>query len=564
MHSIFSGQAPLDTQNPSSYTHTVKKEVLIKKSKVIMTDYTKFYGFSENPFDDSPDHKFFFPSESHSEALASLLYGINYRKGFVLILGEAGIGKTTLIHHLINTLNAKVKILFFPQSQIPFEQMLKEMLLKLKLSPRSETKGSMMHELYYYLIRCMEQDENVAVIIDEAENIGMDVIEEVRLLANLETSTSKLLQIVLVGQSEIAEKLHSDVIRQIKQRIVIRCQIKPLTEEESMRYIDHRLKIAGSGCSEVFTDEALSLICLYAKGIPLTLNTLCANALSVGHSLSEKRISPSTVKKIQSEKEILTTEKAEILVSGFKRTLFRKVSYVLPAFAIFVMALFFGWGYLQSIVDTPKPNHSVTMPAIRDNIKASHPQAMPHGVNASIPGSPGSDVIDASPETSQIPASPPATTSHYNTEVRVKEIIEVKKGAMLYSLAYKYYHASNETLIDHILKFNPEITNPNLILVSQKIKIPEITESSLIVQSSESLYKVHLRTFANLKSAAQYRLNVALMGKEIEIAHWKISPGETWYRVMIGPFASKDEGLKFIEEIKKKGFSIIPSKAEKS
>jgi type II secretory pathway predicted ATPase ExeA/phage tail protein X len=529
-----------------------------------MTDYTKFYGFSENPFDDSPNPKFFFPSESHSEALASLLYGINHRKGFVLILGKAGTGKTTLIHHLINTLDAKVKILFFPQSQIPFEQMLKEMLLKLKLSPRSETKGSMMHELYYHLIRCMEQDENVAVIIDEAEKIGMDVIEEVRLLANLETSTSKLLQIVLVGQSELAEKLDSDVIRQVKQRIVVRCQIIPLNEEESIRYIDHRLKIAGSGCSEVFTDEALSLICLYAKGIPLALNTLCANALSVGHNLSEKRISPSTVKKIQSEKEILTTEKAEILVSGFKGTLLRKVFYVIPVIAIFVMALFFGRGYLQSILDPLKPKHSVTLPAINDNVKASHPKIMPNSVHVSIPSSPISKVIDASPETPKIPALPPATKSHYKNEVRVKEMIEVKKGAMLHSLAYKYYHASNETLIDHILKFNPKITNPNLILAGQKIRIPEITESLLIIQSSESQYKVHLRTFVNYKSAARYSRNVASIGKEIAIAHWKISPGETWYRVMVGPFATKDEGLKFIEEIKKKGFSIIPSKTDES
>ena len=162
-----------------------------------MTDYTKFYGFSENPFDVTPDPKFFFPSESHSEALASLRYGITHKKGFVLILGEAGIGKTMLIQHLINTLDAQVKTVLFPQSQIPFEQMLKEMLIKLKLSPGLETKGSMMHELYDHLIGCLARDETIAVIIDEAENIGLDVIEEVRLLANLETSTSKLLRLCL-------------------------------------------------------------------------------------------------------------------------------------------------------------------------------------------------------------------------------------------------------------------------------------------------------------------------------------------------------------------------------
>jgi general secretion pathway protein A len=514
-----------------------------------MTDCTKFYGFSENPFAASPDPEFFFPSESHSEALASLLYGINHRKGFVLILGEAGIGKTALIHHLINTLDAQVKTVLFPQSQIPFEQILKGMLLKLELPLGLETKGSMMHALYDHLIGCLARDEKVAVIIDEAENIGLDVIEEVRLLANLETSTSKLLQIVLVGQLGLREKLRADVIRQIKQRIVISCEIKPLTEEESLRYIAHRLKIAGSGCSKVFTDEALSLICRYAKGIPLALNTLCSNALSLGCGLAEKRISPSTVKKVRGEKGILTAEKARMLASGMKRHLPRKIFFTIPALVILAMVLFFSWSYVQPIFNTQKPNHSVTPPAIRDNVKASSLEVKPHDAAENVPGSPGPEVMGAPPETPQIIASPATTKDRSHTEIRIKEIVEVKEGANLYALAYKYYKGADETFIDHILKLNPEITNPHLIRVNQKIKIPEITDSLLIIQYSEGLYKVHLKTFANLKSAEQYKLDVTLRGKEMEIIPWKVSAGETWYRVMAGTFKNREEALKALEEM---------------
>ncbi len=486
-----------------------------------MTDYTKFYGFSEDPFDISPDPKFFFPSESHNEALASLLYGINQKKGFILILGDDGIGKTTTIHHLINQLDKKVTTLFFPQSHLPFHQILKEILLKLNLPLGLETKGSMIHELNHHLIRCLERDETVALIIDQAQNIGVDVIEEVRLLANLETSTSKLLQIVLVGQPELGEKLRSDVIRQIKQRIVISYRINPLTEEESMRYIDHRLKIVSSS-AEVFTDDAMSLICRYAKGIPLVLNNLCSNALSEGYGRSEERISPYTVKKVRGKKEILTPERAQILTSGVKRYLPHKISYVIPALVIFAVALFFGRSHWQPLFYAQQPNQSATQPPIEDKFKEITP------------------------------------------EVKIKEIIEVKKGATLSSIAYQYYKVGDETFIDYILKFNPEITNPNLIFVNQKIKIPEMTESSMIVQSSESQYKVHLKTFGNLISATQYRRTVASMGKKIEIVPWKVSPKETWYRVMVGPFAAKAEGLKFIEEMKKKGFLIISSKKEKS
>ena len=527
-----------------------------------MTDYTRFYGFSENPFGIPPDPKFFFPSESHSEALASLQYGITYRKGFILILGEAGIGKTMLIQHLINTLDSQVKTILFPQSQLPFQQMLKEMLIKLKLPPGLETKGSMMHVLYDHLIGCLARDETIAVMIDEAENIGLNVIEEVRLLANLETSTSKLLQIALVGQPELREKLRSEVIRQIKQRIVISCQINPLTEKESMQYIDHRLKIAGSGSSEVFTDEALSLICRYAKGIPLALNTLCNNALSVGCSLSEKRISPSIVKKVRREKGILTTQKARIFASGIKRRLPRKIFMILSALGLLAMVLFFGRSYVQPLFHAQKPNHSVTPPAIGE--KATAPEVKRHDAAENVPGSPVPEVMEPSPEAPKIPASPPAVKGHSNAEIRVKEIVEVKQGDNLYSLAYQYYKVADETLIDHILKLNPEITNPNLILISQKISIPEVTDSLLIVQSFEGLYKIHLRTFANLKSAGQYKRAVGFMGKEIEIVPWKVSPTETWYRVMAGPFVNHDEALKALEEMKQKGFSIIPSKTEKS
>ena len=529
-----------------------------------MTDYTRFYGFSENPFDIPPDHKFFFPSESHSEALASLQYGITYRKGFILILGEAGIGKTILIQHLINTLDAQVKTIFFPQSQLPFQQMLKEMLTRLKLPTGLETKGSMMHVLYDHLIGCLARDETIAVMIDEAENIGLNVIEEVRLLANLETSTSKLLQIVLVGQPELREKLRSEVIRQIKQRIVITCRITPLTEKESMQYIDHRLKIAGSGSSEVFTDEALSLICRYAKGIPLALNTLCSNALSVGCGLSENRISPSTVKKVRREKGILTAEKARILASGIKRRLSRKIFIIIPALGLLAMILIFGRSYVQPLFYAQKQDHSVTPPAIGE--KASAPEVKRHDAAENVPGSPGPEVMEPSPEAPKIPASPPAVPAakdHSNVEIRVKEIVEVKQGGNLYSLAYQFYKAADETLIDHILKINPEITNPHLILIRQKIRIPEVTESLLIVQY-EGLYKVHLRTFTNLKSAGQYKRNVGFMGKEIEIVPWNVSPKETWYRVMAGPFVNHDAASKALEEMKQKGFSIIPSKREKS
>jgi hypothetical protein len=184
------------------------------------------------------------------------------------------------------------------------------------------------------------------------------------------------------------------------------------------------------------------------------------------------------------------------------------------------------------------------------------------GAAETVPGKSGQQVITPTAQVPKIPVSPPQAKRHSKTEILVKEIVEVKQGFNLYSLGYQYYKAVDETFIDHILKLNPEITNPNLILIGQKIKIPEITESLLIGQNSDGLYTAHLRTFINLKSAGQYKRNVGSMGKEIAIVPWKVSPGETWYRVMAGPFASRDEAAHALEEMKQKGFSINPERSK--
>jgi general secretion pathway protein A len=522
-----------------------------------MIEYAQFYGFSENPFNISPDPKFFFSAESHSEALAGLLYGINERKGFVLLLGEEGIGKTTLIHHLMATLDRNVKTIFFPQSQIAFEQMLKEILLNLELSPKIEVKGSMLHDLYNYLIRSLEQGENVVIIIDDAHNISLEAIEELRLLSNLETSRSKLLQIVIVGQPELKAKLRSKVIRQINQRIVVSSQISPLTEEESLRYIDHRLKIVGSGSSEIFTDEALSLICRYAKGIPRVINIFCSNALSVGYGLSEKRISPSTVKKIRREKDILTEDPSPKPSSRIKKNLPRKIAYAFLALAIFAMVMFFNKDYVKHLLTTQKLKNVAELAALSDKVETSKPKGGRHVVLEPAPNTPSPEVKNGSPETPQTAVSSATTMNQSDTEIRVKTIVEVKVGTTLSLLALKYYKEANMTLIDHILKLNPDITDPNLILVNQKIKIPEITESLLLLQSSNGEFKVHVGTFLNRGYATRYVDDIDLPGKKMGVVPRKVSQTETWYRVLAGPFASKNEGLRVIEELKQKG--LLPS-----
>jgi cell division protein FtsN len=240
-----------------------------------------------------------------------------------------------------------------------------------------------------------------------------------------------------------------------------------------------------------------------------------------------------------------------------KRNLPRKIIYAFLALAIFAMVMLFNKDYVKHLLTAQKLKIVSELSALRDKVETSKPKGKWHVVPEPAPNTPNPEVINASPETPQTPASSAITMSQPDTGIRVKKIVKVKVGTTLSLLAHKYYNEANTTLIDHILKLNPEITDSNLILVDQKIKIPEITESLLLLQFSNDVYKVHLGTFLNPEYAKRYIGNIDLPGKKMEVIPWKVSQKETWYRVLAGPFVSKNEGLKAIEELKQK--RLLPS-----
>ena len=260
--------------------------------------YEEFFGFSQRPFNVTPDPTFLFMTDSHQEALASLLYGIQERRGFISVSGEVGTGKTTLLNYLITILDKKVKTIFIFNTLIPFEDLLKEILRNLALRAVDGTKISMIRKLNLYLLKTLERDENVAILIDEAQNLSNEVMEELRMLSNMETGEAKLLQIVLVGQPELERKLNSQELRQLKQRIGIRRQIRPLTGEESRQYIDDRLQKMGAKREDIFTPEALDLICRYSAGIFRSINIICDNAFLIGYALKKKPIDAGIIREV--------------------------------------------------------------------------------------------------------------------------------------------------------------------------------------------------------------------------------------------------------------------------
>jgi general secretion pathway protein A len=246
--------------------------------------YKKFFNLSRNPFEISPDPYFLFATARHNEALASIVHGVLRHKGFIVVSGEVGTGKTLLVRCLLELLRrfdiASANV--FNPCLSPLE-FLRYVIGDLGLKTTSQDKGSLLLELNSYLIARHKTNTTTVLIVDEAQHLQPELLEEIRLLTNLETSQQKLLQIVLVGQPELDQKMDSPDLRQLKQRIAMRCQLEPLQESETKQYILRRLQRAGanSHANTMFPDESIATVYRYSKGIPRLINTVCENALIV-------------------------------------------------------------------------------------------------------------------------------------------------------------------------------------------------------------------------------------------------------------------------------------------
>jgi type II secretory pathway predicted ATPase ExeA len=235
--------------------------------------YKKFFGLKENPFNVNPDPRYLFLTQYTQEALACLTYGIETRKGFILLTGEVGTGKTTLINRLLEWMHKeRVSTAFVFNPRLSVSQFFDFMMADFGIPCESKQKGQMLLKRY-------QAGERAVLIVDEAQNLSPQMLEEIRLLTNLETSTEKLLQIVLSGQPELEQKLNQPQLRQLRQRITLRARTRQLTLEETQGYIQERLRIAGAENTEIFSPEAIATVHHYARGIPRVTNLLCEHGL---------------------------------------------------------------------------------------------------------------------------------------------------------------------------------------------------------------------------------------------------------------------------------------------
>lgn len=270
--------------------------------------YEKFYGLTEKPFNTTPDSKFFFPSAKHTEALSSLLYAITERRGFVVITGEIGAGKTTVTRTLLNKLDAATRVALITNTHLTPKELIVQILEELEIEYKPGGKQKLLSQLNAYLVRQLANDVNVVIIIDEAQNLAPKVLEEVRMLSNLETEKEKLVQIILIGQPQLKEKLNDPKLEQFKQRIALYYHLAPLSRQETDEYIRHRIKLAGAQQNDVFTSDAIDMLYSHSRGVPRIINLLCDSALLSGYIYDSKQVTEKIIYEVVKEREIIPTQ----------------------------------------------------------------------------------------------------------------------------------------------------------------------------------------------------------------------------------------------------------------
>jgi general secretion pathway protein A len=311
--------------------------------------YQEFFDFSENPFAFSCDPRFFFMTENHKEVLNSLIYGITERKGFILLTGEIGTGKTTLINKLLSLLDSSIKAFPISQPTNNINELLEEVVRGIEFPLVERNQSFLASTFNNFLLEKSARGENSVLIVDEAQALNKDTLEDLRLLGNPDPRRPRFLQEVFVGQPDIEDKLRSWDLRQLQQRIAGRYRLRPLTQEETLQYIEFRLNQVGSSIKNVFTQEAVELICRRCRGILSNINRICYLTLSLGYALSKRIIGADEVRAVFSLWKLQQPDKGqrfsgfmENLITKYQRnSLVMKISYSLLAYSLLMWILFF-------------------------------------------------------------------------------------------------------------------------------------------------------------------------------------------------------------------------------
>jgi len=392
--------------------------------------YEKFFQFERSPFNLTPDPQFFFFSRHHEEAFSQIIYGIQQRKGFILITGEVGTGKTTLCRLLLEHLDRQVKTALIFNPNLSTIELLQAINQDFGINGQGTTKKALLDELNHYLLGALSRGENAVVIIDEAQNLGVECLEEIRMLSNLETTSEKLLQIVLVGQPELRQKLGISSLRQLNQRIALRYHLQPLDLAMTREYVHFRLRVAGGMDQVHFTPSALELIDQFSHGIPRLINILCDKALLAAYVSESKVVTPSVVKTALADLEPISTHQLSFW-SFFHRFIWSPRMLLAGGVLATMLSLGLFWWFgptpsltepVQDILPSQKEDTTHAPPVTAD---------IPMNETAAVSISPGQDAQQVEGESILSSAQAVPYTFDSDGVFRVEDPVEAERAAYL-------------------------------------------------------------------------------------------------------------------------------------
>jgi general secretion pathway protein A len=449
--------------------------------------YNSYFGFPESPFNVTPDPRFFYVNAVYQEAFAALRYGIEAKKGFIVVTGEVGTGKTTLLRKLMRSLGDTIHSVFIFNTLVSFPELLRLILHDLGLSAQDPSKVTMIQQLNDYLIDQLKQGHVVSVLIDEAQNLSDEALEGLRLLSNLETDQEKLVQIVLMGQPELKAKLDQPGLRQLKQRVAFQSQLAPLKAEETGPYIDFRLQAVGYAGKELFELDAVQQIAFYSQGIPRLINILCDNALLIAYAESKKVISATMIQEVGRDLRLgpevrvseAETAPAALISKSESDTSLDEAPKPLPglkmrrALGAAVGSALVGLGLVAvaSVIDPQNflPFAAKRLEISRHNLTqwvalATHSQAMSDKVAAKV-----------------------------ENEVEIKrkpQRVLIQHGSTISKIVSDAYGANSFLALDIIKEFNPQIRNLNWVFPGQEILLPPLTRETMLRKQADGFYRL--------------------------------------------------------------------------
>jgi general secretion pathway protein A len=495
--------------------------------------YNSYFGFSVSPFSVTPDPSFFYTNPVYEEAYANLRYGIEAKKGFILITGEVGTGKTTLLRKLMHNLEGTVDSVFIFNTYLNFPELLQAILYDLGLTPKEPNKVTMLQELNEYLITQLKQNRTVSVLVDEAQNLSDEALEGLRLLSNLETDQEKLIQIVLMGQPELQTRLDRPGLRQLKQRVALQCRLVPLKDEEVNPYIDFRLRAAGYKGKDLFHPDAFKQIAFYSNGIPRLMNIICDNALLCAYARSQKKVSADIIQEVARDLRLgseVQVAAAEIVpparVSETEREKpVRQVADDVPQHArglirvgvetcLAILAFF----AVASLID---PQSFLT-------VAGRSLEVAKHNLNQWV-------LLIAQQKT---------VPEKVNTEVKAEqkeERVVVPQGSSIYKIATDAYRGNAVLGMDLIKEFNPQIKNLNWVSAGRDLLLPRLTPETLLRKQPDGSYRLIVASFRRRAEADEYAGRLSNKGYRVTITPKKVSDDLLLHRVEI-------HGLKNLEE----------------